>query len=1041
MGTLREDILYTSSHSDPDYTSSSEQSCDTVIYVGASGQSLSDRELTDHEGPPRSVPRTNPRLPRRPGGSRSSGDEGSNSDSGRSHHSDFRIRKPNMGTSVEGANLVRLPSRMSTPVRELSASGNEHAQSPPMSPSIGGVQLPRKANIRAKLVQKPEDGSANKVDKVTLSSRTAAMSAKIASGSEQAFRSEQWVDGPGVAIYPDQSKPGEQWVDGPQAFVIKPEQNKNKHLYNPKMNAEEQWVDGPREMMQDSDHKDGRKASGHSRTERKSHSREHSREHSVEPKGSSPSHVPKSGVKVKHPAACELKERPDSMASADSGASVAVQASDSRPTSMHSTTADAEHVVKTDESGQPIKPFVRDWIEKHSALKAEGKMEDISVGLIVDSDNQVIGNLETSATGTYKRPKPEARKKIRSSTPKQSPHHSPRNSPAIGRKSTKNESVPKLQKSQLPGNANPTHRVTEWLRSVSMEQEMEVETQGHSSTKKRVQDTEHNTSMDVSSCSSLQDTTMESQDLNNQSQCSAEGQPDEMAECNIADISFDSSVDTTEFSNMLLSNRESIYEIQMDEQLERSAEKSTSDVPDDETFSSASCNKDNELTEGEDGEEGMEDEPLLLRSDGIPHSSTVESIKTLLAEPVSSEQLVCEKLCSFECKSFDLQDQDIPCGSMDRPLLRKPDGASNPNLINELNFERKLDSDFIRGDYIINTVHSITSASQPRMDLDAKPIKNTTSKYASLPKHSEALTKALEGLCESKRCMKSKPPLPSKPLSKSSVHSPSPSRQSPTKSGGVKEKDVSTSPKSVSSTSSKNSSIPMGGAGRGRVDKEKSVRLQSSPSSSSSQRSSSVPVTSSPSSTSTIRSTSSKSSKSQSPISSRLPIFSSSKNTSRKGGKESKGSKLGNGRISELNRSSSRGTDSDSGNDSGIVTNEKKLLSPYSTVTKPRTPSHSSSGHGSDNSSTVSAELRSQLGCKSDKIHGGTSSGYESMLRDSEATGSSSAHEDSNSESSNEKKKGSRRKRPSKYFHNNPYIFYFILSGMVNSLELALLLF
>ena len=38
--------------------------------------------------------------------------------------------------------------------------------------------------------------------------------------------------------------------------------------------------------------------------------------------------------------------------------------------------------------------------------------------------------------------------------------------------------------------------------------------------------------------------------------------------------------------------------------------------------------------------------------------------------------------------------------------------------------------------------------------------------------------------------------------------------------------------------------------------------------------------------------------------------------------------------------------DSDSGNDSGIVTHEKRLLSPYATVTKPRTPSHSSSGHG-----------------------------------------------------------------------------------------------
>ena len=38
--------------SDADYTSSSEQSCDTVIYVGKNGRMLSDRELTDNEGPP-----------------------------------------------------------------------------------------------------------------------------------------------------------------------------------------------------------------------------------------------------------------------------------------------------------------------------------------------------------------------------------------------------------------------------------------------------------------------------------------------------------------------------------------------------------------------------------------------------------------------------------------------------------------------------------------------------------------------------------------------------------------------------------------------------------------------------------------------------------------------------------------------------------------------------------------------------------------------------------------------------------------------------
>ena len=46
--------------SDADYTSSSEQSCDTVIYVGKNGRVLSDRELTDNEGPP---PSSKPPMP------------------------------------------------------------------------------------------------------------------------------------------------------------------------------------------------------------------------------------------------------------------------------------------------------------------------------------------------------------------------------------------------------------------------------------------------------------------------------------------------------------------------------------------------------------------------------------------------------------------------------------------------------------------------------------------------------------------------------------------------------------------------------------------------------------------------------------------------------------------------------------------------------------------------------------------------------------------------------------------------------------------
>ena len=42
--------------SDQEYSSSSEQSCDTVIYVGPGGAAISDRELSDNEGPPAFVP-------------------------------------------------------------------------------------------------------------------------------------------------------------------------------------------------------------------------------------------------------------------------------------------------------------------------------------------------------------------------------------------------------------------------------------------------------------------------------------------------------------------------------------------------------------------------------------------------------------------------------------------------------------------------------------------------------------------------------------------------------------------------------------------------------------------------------------------------------------------------------------------------------------------------------------------------------------------------------------------------------------------------
>ncbi|XP_030052321.1 kinesin-like protein KIF26B [Microcaecilia unicolor] len=117
-----------------------------------------------------------------------------------------------------------------------------------------------------------------------------------------------------------------------------------------------------------------------------------------------------------------------------------------------------------------------------------------------------------------------------------------------------------------------------------------------------------------------------------------------------------------------------------------------------------------------------------------------------------------------------------------------------------------------------------------------------------------------------------------------------------------------------------------------------------------------------------------------------------------------------NGRISELLQGSTiakslhmRGnSDTD---ERGSLHNDERptvhtLPSPYSKVTPPRKPHRCSSGHGSDNSSVLSGELPPAMGKTALFYHSGGSSGYESMMRDSEATGSASSAQDSMSENS-----------------------------------------
>lgn len=128
----------------------------------------------------------------------------------------------------------------------------------------------------------------------------------------------------------------------------------------------------------------------------------------------------------------------------------------------------------------------------------------------------------------------------------------------------------------------------------------------------------------------------------------------------------------------------------------------------------------------------------------------------------------------------------------------------------------------------------------------------------------------------------------------------------------------------------------------------------------------------------------------------------------------------------------------DSGNDSGVVANHL-LSSPYSRLTKPKVERHSSSGHGSsDNSSTLSGDhtgaallttLHAPKVISRAPQPSGTSSGYESMIRDSEeGTGSSSNH-DSASDSSG----GGISRETGKNLRKKPQGNYLCLIGLSNN--------
>lgn len=1037
MGVLREELLYSSSHSDPDYTSSSEQSCDTVIYLGANGQSLSDRELTDNEGPPRSIPRTNPRLPRRASGSRSSGDEGSTSDSGQSLMS-HRFNRLKLGAAS------RLPLRPTTPIHPGTVSP---IHTPPLSPPISGVvQLPRKLNFHPKPDTAERTGAIDmQTSSVNQPPRTNANIRKLKVNSDgKSLQKEQWIDGPGVKMFP------EQWVDGPQA---KPESQKSEHrkpFFNAKVNAEELWIDGPQEMVAEGEisKQTGSPIKQHLHTSIRIEKKiVPSRDSSAVSTHSSPNHQVKSeSITTRRSKSAvmkpvpEVNERPESTVSVDSNISNKAQASDSRPVSLvvgqQSSTETDSAVKNIDncinstklEQLPNIKPFVRDWVVKHSV---EAQDDSLKVGCIVDSGNQVIGTLES--VSNYKRQNTIEPKGRRLNSASSMPLHSPKNSPISLRKHRTEQTKP--AKSDLTSSPHPCTRVAEWLTTVSTSQASDldsgVQDTSMSSDSKTdnplsISGSRHNSPCRVNDQPEKVDASTEPLDNDLQNIEMSWLKPEEMGSklddlsCSTSDFSREN--DNDENDALLSLNRESIYEMQMDEQLERMKHSDPSkllcEIADDETFSSVSGTKETDISDNNDDvaklEEATEPEICQIICDKNAQTSSEQNLN--LGNAPISESPVSE---------YD-NSPSSPI-HINRPLnLRRPDGASNPNLTLEIE-EVEVGYPQMKKGYIAIPQIPLDFVSSQLTKIACPTGIPTTSKASELLTRSgdgQSSDDALLGVevcvhhvqAMTKPTVKSKPPIPSKPASRSTslpkpLLSSSPIISKQPSKNATKETKISV--KCNEKTSSGKSLLSFSHNSR---SKEKISKSNNS------QRSVSQP------NTSLSRTNSSKSStKSQSPSKTKLPIFSTKsssspkENKSKKKEKESNSAKASNSRLQELVTHKSRSTDSDSGNDSGIVAHDKKrLLSPYATVTKPRTPSHSSSGHGSDNSSSISADIRSQPECKLEKVHGGTSSGYESMLRDSEGTVSSSAPDDSTSEgSSKDTKKGSKlKKKGSSKYHD-----------------------
>jgi hypothetical protein len=737
-----------------------------------------------------------------------------------------------------------------------------------------------------------------------------------------------------------------------------------------------------------------------------------------------------------------------------------------------------------------VKPFVRDWVEKHSIMSSAESNVHAKIDERYDSKLGYESMIKHSRKSTSRESSPlhhgKSGDRERSTSPK--------NTPGMSSK-FKHELKKKLKKvAAMPTQVSPNHRVAEWVQSIVADANVDDKTHHHSLPRQR----HHH-----DDCTSADCHTNRRQEVSPRRKSKTQKQ---LLEDNVDDNMWQKPVEVglrtdarrpnslerpkpivpdnpnsdnlnnlrATISDLLRGNRQSAYEIQADLDLE---------LENGET----SCDK--------------------LDLDNTGQNFIQRPVETSTPIKTSTDRMnlsqlsnsVCEPLSPVLSDSSDVVRTIVPPSS-----LRRPDGASNPHL-NKVPYsegelspsDKEFDKQILSPSKMINylpstsTMHIVAKVTSPKRSVIGQstedfviessesklptpggsktktkpPLPARTSSKLSSPKHQEEE--------KPKKTPKSGLPIFGIKSGRSMSASPAPGPSSKDKSSKLPQRSQSAeSPGSSHSSSSmtkvaKSSKLPLSSKSPSVACKsEKNSKEKSKDSKDS--KSKDVKTKDSKSKTKDAKEKTKdskdkgkdKDSKAKESKSSKVsvrgsPLFRRDKNKdkekerekkeakekererkelkekekkeakeSKNKGKDSKDrkdpkgkesklpvcttmavtkiSKVSNERISELTgHTKLKHVDSDSGNDSGILAQDTKLLSPYSAVTKPRNSLHSSSGHGSDVSSTISVSgpLFTKHLARIDIRQGGTSSGYESMLRDSEATGSSS-HNDSTSEGS-----------------------------------------